>query len=238
MRAAGGIARQEVLYRRRLIFVSNMPRLLRTLKKRGGELRIILTVNNPAKRGRVVTPNISRSDENVWQELSGLNKICHVAEDAVAQLTTVAVFNIVIAIIPPQTANYKARTGQLHDLQALSEQLGLSTCRSGHLVRSDGWDLMDLRYRAITEHYLLVMCTAHCSSARSGFVELRLQSIFQVSTFANESASSVYYVSFYLKQHKHSQPLVSANLLLKCSNKQMFACQCQQERWLQRCGIN
>lgn len=40
--------------------------------------------------------------------------------DAAAQLTIVAVFNIVIAVIRLQTANYKARGGQLHDLQALS----------------------------------------------------------------------------------------------------------------------
>lgn len=158
-----------------------MPCLLRTLKKRGGELWIIPTVNNPAKRGRVVTRSecgalvgVTRMCERMRQELSGLNKICHVDQDAVAQLMTVAVFNIVIAIIWLQTANYKARRGQLRDLQALSEQLELSICHSGHLVCSDGWDLMDPlepRYRAITEHYLLVMRTAHCSPAHSGFVD-------------------------------------------------------------------
>lgn len=118
-----------------------MPCVLRTLEKRRGELRIILTVNNPAKRGRVVTRSeggtvagVTKMCDKVRQELSGLDKICHVVQDAAAQLTTVAAFNIVIAIIRLQTANYKARRGQLHDLQALSEQLELWICYSGHLA--------------------------------------------------------------------------------------------------------
>lgn len=95
---------------------------------------------NAAESWRGALAGVTKTCEKVRQELWGLNKICHVDQDAVAQLTTVAVFNIVIAIIQLQTANCKARKGQLHELQALSEQLELSRCHSGHLVCSDGWD--------------------------------------------------------------------------------------------------